>query len=146
MRRRTKIVATLGPATDNAAVIEKLILAGTDVFRINFSHGTAVDQAARATMVREVSAKVGRHIGIMGDLQGPKIRVESFKNGPIMLVEGREFLLDTAMDPNGGDEHAVGCAYRNLTHDVVSGDTLLLDDGSSCSKSRASKAPAFIAS
>ena len=129
LRRRTKIVATLGPATDNAAVVEKLILAGTDVFRINFSHGTAADQAARVTMVREVSAKVGRHIGIMGDLQGPKIRVESFKNGSIMLTEGREFVLDTAMDPNSGDEHAVGCAYRNLTQDVVSGDNLLLDDG-----------------
>jgi len=129
LRRRTKIVATLGPATDNATVIEQLIRAGADVFRINFSHGTAADQAARVAMVREVSGKVGRHIGIMGDLQGPKIRVESFKNGSIMLVEGHEFVLDTAMDPNGGDEHAVGCAYRNLTQDVVPGDALLLDDG-----------------
>ena len=129
VRRRTKIVATLGPATDNAAVIEQLILAGTDVFRINFSHGTAVDQAARVTMVREVSGKVGRHIGIMGDLQGPKIRIESFKSHFVQLTEGRPFVLDTAMDPNGGDEQAVGCAYRNLTHDVASGDTLLLDDG-----------------
>ncbi|HVY66948.1 MAG TPA: pyruvate kinase [Gammaproteobacteria bacterium] len=129
IRRRTKIVATLGPATDNAAVIEQLIRAGTDVFRINFSHGTAADQAARVAMVRDVSAKVGRHIGIMGDLQGPKIRIESFKKGPVTLSEGNEFVLDTAMDPNGGDEHAVGCAYRNLTHDVASGDTLLLDDG-----------------
>lgn len=128
-RRRTKIVATLGPATDDAAVLEQLILAGADVFRINFSHGTSADQAARVARVRQVSEKVGRHIGIMGDLQGPKIRVESFKAGPVMLVEGREFLLDTAMDPDAGDEHAVGCAYRNLTNDVESGDTLLLDDG-----------------
>jgi pyruvate kinase len=128
-RRRTKIVATLGPATDNAAVIEELILAGTDVFRINFSHGTAADQAARVSMVRDVADKVGRHIGVMGDLQGPKIRVESFKDGATVLNEGGAFVLDTAMDPNAGDENAVGCAYRNLTNDVGPGDTLLLDDG-----------------
>jgi len=129
LRRRTKIVATLGPATDDAAVVEQLILAGADVFRVNFSHGTAVDQTARVARVREVAKKLGRHIGIMGDLQGPKIRVESFKNGAVTLIEGREFLLDTAMDPDAGDEHAVGCAYRHLTADVVPGDRLLLDDG-----------------
>jgi len=128
-RRRTKIVATLGPATDDAKVIEQLILAGADAFRINFSHGTAADQAARVARVRQVSEKVGRHIGIMGDLQGPKIRIESFKAGPVTLVEGREFTLDVAMDPNAGDENAVGCAYKSLPHDVRAGDTLLLDDG-----------------
>jgi pyruvate kinase len=129
VRRRTKIVATLGPATDDAAVIEQLIVAGTDVFRINFSHGTPADQAARVSKVRAVAEKVGRHIGIMGDLQGPKIRIESFKAGPVFLTEGRAFILDTAMDPHGGDEDGVGCAYRNLVNDVESGDTLLLDDG-----------------
>ena len=129
VRRRTKIVATLGPATDDASVIEQLILAGTDVFRVNFSHGTPADQAARVARVRQVSDKVGRHIGIMGDLQGPKIRVESFKAGVVQLVEGSEFTLDVAMDPKAGDERAVGCAYRNLTKDVGPGDTLLLDDG-----------------
>jgi len=129
VRRRTKIVATLGPATDDAKVIEQLILGGADVFRVNFSHGTGADQAARVARVHQVSEKVGRHIGIMGDLQGPKIRVESFKAGSVMLVEDHEFVLDVAMDPNGGDQHAVGCAYRNLTNDVVAGDTLLLDDG-----------------
>jgi len=128
-RRRTKIVATLGPATDDPQVLEELVLAGTDVFRINFSHGTAEDQAKRVAIVRSIEQKTGRHIGIMGDLQGPKIRIESFKNGPIMLVEGAEFLLDTAMDPNGGDEHAVGVAYRNLVKDVAPGDVVLLDDG-----------------
>src|SRR5690606_15086412 len=97
--------------------------------RINFSHGTAADQAARVARVREVADKVGRHIGIMGDLQGPKIRIESFKSGSVVLTEGSQFTLDTAMDPNGGDQHSVGCAYRNLTHDVEPGDTLLLDDG-----------------
>ncbi len=75
VRRRTKIVATLGPATDDAAVMEQLMMAGTDVFRVNFSHGTAADQAARVARVRQVADKVGRHIGIMGDLQGPKIRI-----------------------------------------------------------------------
>src|SRR5262249_47853007 len=129
VRRRTKIVATLGPATDDPAVLEQLILAGTDVFRINFSHGTAADQAKRVETVRRMSEKVGRHIGIMGDLQGPKIRIESFKSGPVTLVEGAEFLLDTAMDPDAGDQHAVGVAYRNLVKDVVAGDTVLLDDG-----------------
>jgi len=128
-RRRTKIVATLGPATDDAKVIEQLILAGADVFRVNFSHGTAADQAARVARVHQVADKVGRHIGIVGDLQGPKIRIEAFKAGPIMLVEDHEFVLDVAMDPASGDQHAVGCAYRNLTNDVVAGDTLLLDDG-----------------
>ena len=129
VRRRTKIVATLGPATDDASVIEQLILAGADVFRINFSHGTPADLAVRVARVHQVAEKAGRHIGIMGDLQGPKIRIESFKPGSVMLVEGHEFVLDVAMDPNGGDQHAVGCAYRNLTNDVVAGDTLLLDDG-----------------
>jgi pyruvate kinase len=129
VRRRTKIVATLGPATDDATVIEQLILAGTDVFRVNFSHGTQAEQSARVARVHEVAEKVGRHIGIMGDLQGPKIRIESFRSGAVVLVEGHEFTLDVAMDPNAGDEHAVGCAYRNLTRDVVAGDTLLLDDG-----------------
>ncbi len=128
-RRRTKIVATLGPATDDPAVLEQLIRAGTDVFRINFSHGTSKDQAARVATVRQIADKVGRHIGIMGDLQGPKIRIESFKNGPIMLVEDAPFLLDTAMDPNGGDDHGVGVAYRNLVNDVGPGDVVLLDDG-----------------
>jgi len=129
VRRRTKIVATLGPATDEPAVLEQLMLAGTDVFRINFSHGTPADQAKRVETVRRLSDKVGRHIGIMGDLQGPKIRIESFKSGPVTLVEGAAFLLDTAMDPNGGDQNGVGVAYPNLVKDVVPGDVVLLDDG-----------------
>ena len=93
------------------------------------SAGTPEDQAKRVATVRRVSEKTGRHTGIMGDLQGPKIRIESFKNGPVTLAEGAEFLLDTAMDPNGGDEHAVGVAYRNLVKDVAQGDVVLLDDG-----------------
>jgi pyruvate kinase len=128
-RRRTKIVATLGPSTDDPVVLEQLILAGADVFRINFSHGTQADQAARAELVRRTAEKVNRHIAIMGDLQGPKIRIESFKSGPVTLIEGAPFVLDTAMDPNGGDQNGVGVAYRNLVHDVEPGDVVLLDDG-----------------
>jgi pyruvate kinase len=129
VRRRTKIVATLGPATDNPAVLKQLILAGADAFRINFSHGSAADQAARVAMVRATAESAGRHIAIMGDLQGPKIRIESFRSGGATLAEGGEFVLDTAMDPHAGDEHGVGVAYRKLVSDVGPGDVLLLDDG-----------------
>ena len=128
-RRRTKIVATLGPATDDPAVLERLLAAGADVCRINFSHGTSADQAKRVGIVRATAERVGRQIGIMGDLQGPKIRIESFKTGAVNLVADREFILDTAMDPMSGDESAVGVAYQNLVNDVQSGDVLLLDDG-----------------
>ena len=129
VRRRTKIVVTLGPSTDDPAVLEQLMVAGADVFRINFSHGTPADQAARVELVRKVAEKVGKHIGIMGDLQGPKIRIESFSSGRVILAEGAEFTLDTAMDPAAGDRYGVGVAYRNLVNDVEAGDTLLLDDG-----------------
>src|SRR5262245_10487518 len=129
VRRRTKIVSTLGPSTDDPAVLEQLIVAGADVFRINFSHGTAADQAARVETVRKVADKVGKHIGIMGDLQGPKIRIESFSSGRVILAEGGEFTLDSAMDPAAGDRYGVGMAYRNLVNDVEPGDVLLLDDG-----------------
>jgi len=128
-RRRTKIVATLGPATDEPEVLEALIDAGADVVRINFSHGSAAERRERVGAIRELSAKVGRDVGIMGDLQGPKIRVESFVDGKAVLQDGQEFLLDTDMDPQAGDDHAVGVAYGNLTQDVASGDYLLLDDG-----------------
>ena len=120
----------MGPATDDAAVIEQLILAGTDVFRVNFSHGTAADQAARVARVRQVAEKVGRHIGIMGDLQGPKIRVESFKAGPVMLVEGERV---HARRGNGPERRRR--ARRRRARTAISpttslpGDTLLLDDG-----------------
>ena len=110
-------------------MLEQLIRAGADVFRINFSHGSTADQKARVANVREIAEKTGRHIGIMGDLQGPKIRIESFKAGSITLAEGGEFVLDTAADPNGGDESCVGVAYNSLVHDVAAGDVLLLDDG-----------------
>ncbi len=128
-RRRTKIVATVGPATDDPAVLEELLAAGADCLRINFSHGDARQREMRVRLIREVSARLGRDVGIMGDLQGPKIRIESFVDGEVLLEDGAEFVLDTDMDPNGGTQDKVGVAYKSLHQDVESGDFLLLDDG-----------------
>jgi pyruvate kinase len=128
-RRRTKIVATLGPATDDPRILEELIREGVDVVRINFSHGAGAQQTERIGLVRDIAAKVGRHVGIIGDLQGPKIRVESFAAGQAVLKVGQEFTLDTAMDPKTGDDRTVGVAYDRLVTDVGAGDVLLLDDG-----------------
>jgi len=96
--KATKIVATLGPASDTVEIIAAMIEAGCDVFRLNFSHGTPEDHAGRASRVREAAARVGREVAIMGDLQGPKIRVGKFENGKAMLVAGQSFLLDAALD------------------------------------------------
>lgn len=128
-RRRTKIVATLGPATDDPGVLESVIRAGADVLRFNFSHGAAEEQKERVEQVRSIASKLGRYVGIMGDLQGPKIRIESFKKGSVVLTKGQGFLLDTALGSNDGDETSVGVAYADLIHDVGPGDVLLLDDG-----------------
>lgn len=127
--RRTKIVTTLGPATDAPGVLKALLAAGADVVRINFSHGQPEDHLARITAVRQAAAELGRDIGILGDLQGPKIRVESFANGPVELLEGAPFALDTALAKDAGTVHEVGCAYKSLPQDVKAGDTLLLNDG-----------------
>jgi len=129
MAKRTKIVATLGPATDRPGVLDRLLRAGVDVVRINFSHGTLADRQQRVRDVREAAARVGRDIGILGDLQGPKIRVERFADGPVELVEGAAFALDAALAADAGDEHAVGIAYKTLPQDVSPGDVLLLNDG-----------------
>ena len=128
-RRRTKIVATLGPATDEPDVLESLIRAGADVLRFNFSHGAAEDQRERVEQVRSIASKLGRYVGIMGDLQGPKIRIESFKEGSAVLEPGQVFLLDTSLGSDDGDETCVGVAYPDLIEDVGPGDVLLLDDG-----------------
>ncbi|MGD2167025.1 MAG: pyruvate kinase [Gammaproteobacteria bacterium] len=128
-RRRTKIVATVGPATDDPTVLAELIRAGADCLRINFSHGNAQDRETRVRRIRDVSAGLGHDVGIMGDLQGPKIRIESFVDGEIELEDGAEFVLDTDMEPGGGNQHAVGVAYKSLHRDVSPGDFLLLDDG-----------------
>jgi pyruvate kinase len=128
-RRRTKIVATLGPSTDSADTLVSLFMAGVDVVRVNFSHGSAEGQIERIERVRRIAAEVGRNIGIIGDLQGPKIRIESFVDGKTTLAKGAQFTLDTGMDPARGTDEAVGVAYPDLVNDVEPGDTLLLNDG-----------------
>lgn len=127
--RRTKIIATLGPATDNAADLQRIIAAGVDVVRLNFSHGTAEQHAGRVKLVRECAAAAGKEIAIMADMQGPKIRIARFKNTKIELAAGATFILDATLANDAGDEQHVGIDYKNLPRDVRVHDTLLLDDG-----------------
>ncbi|MCL7928432.1 pyruvate kinase [Halomonas llamarensis] len=127
--RRTKIVATLGPASDREGVLEAMLAAGVDVVRLNFSHGTPEDHRRRLNSVREIAAKLGRSVAALGDLQGPKIRVARFKDGAVTLKEGQPFILDMAMDGEAGNAEHVGCDYKTLASDVVEGDRLLLDGG-----------------
>lgn len=127
--RRTKIVATLGPASDNVEILSQMIKQGVDVVRINFSHGEPKEQEARINMVRETAKKMRKEVSILADLQGPKIRISKFKNRQVTLVRGQAFILDAAMPSDAGDEKAVGIDYKQLPGDVYSGDTLLLDDG-----------------
>ena len=129
MLKRTKIVATLGPATDKPKVLEAMINAGVDVARINFSHGTEEEQRRRTQMLREAARACGREIGIMGDLQGPKIRIRRFRDGAVMLEPGAAFFLDSAFDGDSGDINGVSVAYDDLHKDVAEGDMLLLNDG-----------------
>ena len=128
MTRGTKIVATLGPATSDPEVLERLIRAGVDVVRLNFSHGKAQDHIDRANLVRTISEKVGRTVALMADLQGPKIRVGKFVDGKVQLVKGERFVLDAGRT-EPGDIHGVGLDYKELPRDVKPGDTLLLNDG-----------------
>ena len=127
MLRSTKIVATLGPASSDPAVLEHMIRAGVDVVRLNFSHGTADDHLARASLVKEIARKTGRTVAIMCDLQGPKIRVGKFKNGMINLQKGQNFVLDAGCEL--GDGERAGLDYKELPRDVGTGSVLLLDDG-----------------
>ena len=127
--RRTKIIATTGPATDKPGVLEKLFQEGTDVFRLNYSHQTHKHHTERTHQIRELSRKYKRAVGIIGDLQGPKIRIEHFNNGKAVLREGSTFTIDTELAPDAGNERHVGVSYKNLPRDVRSGDTLLIDDG-----------------
>ena len=128
MTRATKIVATLGPASSSPEVLERLIRAGVDVVRLNFSHGTAQDHIDRATLVRDVARRVGKEVAIMADLQGPKIRVGKFEGGKTMLELGQSFILDGATSELGTNER-VGLDYKELPRDLRPGDTLLLNDG-----------------
>lgn len=129
MLKRTKIVATLGPATDEAGVLEQLISSGVNTVRLNFSHGSADDHRQRASQVREISQRLNIPVAILGDLQGPKIRIARFKDGPIQLAVGDQFTLDSELDTNAGNQQQVGLDYKDLPADSAPGDLLLLDDG-----------------
>ncbi|HXM81442.1 MAG TPA: pyruvate kinase [Burkholderiales bacterium] len=127
MPRSTKIVATLGPASSESVVLERMIRAGVDVVRLNFSHGTAADHEQRAALVKSIASKTGRTVAIMCDLQGPKIRVGRFKDGKVTLEKGQRFVLDAACEL--GDSERAGLDYKELPRDVEPGAVLLLDDG-----------------
>ena len=127
MQRSTKIVATLGPASSDRDVLMRMIAGGVDVVRMNFSHGTREEHLARAELVRDVARSLERTVGIMCDLQGPKIRIGKFETGRITLNKGDTFTLDA--DCAIGDQHQVGLDYKELPRDVASGAVLLLDDG-----------------
>ncbi|MEI8599749.1 pyruvate kinase [Shewanella sp. PP-Sp27a-2] len=130
MFRRTKIVTTLGPATDRDDNLRRIIAAGANVVRLNFSHGSAEDHLKRATQAREIAKELGVHVAILGDLQGPKIRVSTFKdNKKVQLVLGQAYVLDAELAKGEGDETQVGIDYKQLPDDVTVGDILMLDDG-----------------
>jgi pyruvate kinase len=129
MRRHTKIIATLGPSTDSPESMEAIILAGVNLVRLNFSHGEHAEHKKRIDLVRDTAKKLGRVIGVLADLQGPKIRIAKFKTGKIQLKSGDIFNLDATLDDNVGDEQVVGIDYKKLPMDVLVGDILLLDDG-----------------
>lgn len=128
-QRRTKIIATLGPASETPETLEEMIREGMDVARINFSHGTPDEHRERVTRVRAASARVGREIGVLGDLQGPKIRIGRFAKGSVTLNEGDQITLDPDHDPNGGTAKVIALSYRELASDVDPGDVLSLADG-----------------
>lgn len=127
--RRTKIIATLGPATDDPKVMETLICEGLDLVRLNFSHGSHEEHKKRIELVRKTSEACDRVVGILADLQGPKIRVANFKDGKVMLEVGADFTLDASLDDAAGTQKSVGIDYKELPEDVVPKDILLLDDG-----------------
>ncbi|MEM8845253.1 MAG: pyruvate kinase [Pseudomonadota bacterium] len=129
MHRRTKIIATLGPATDDEMVISDLIDAGIDLVRLNFSHGNMEEHKRRVEMVRRISESKHYNVGILGDLQGAKLRIGRFKQDKINLNVGDKFNLDAELDLEEGSQKVVGFTYKGLINDVIPGDTLLLDDG-----------------
>ena len=129
MLRRTKIVATLGPSTNDAEAIEALLKAGANVVRMNFSHGSAEDHIERARLVRKVSKRLSLNVAILGDLQGPKIRVSRFQQGKINLEQDQTFVLDADLAVDAGNQEQVGIDYKELPQDCQVDDILLLDDG-----------------
>ena len=127
--RRTKIIATMGPATDKPGMLENMVEAGVDLFRINYSHQTHLEHRERARALKEISAGHGLEVGLIADLQGPKIRLKRFKDGAILLHDGDEFTLDPSLPDTAGNDKQVGVTYRALAQDVNPGDILLIDDG-----------------
>ncbi len=129
MRKRTKIVATLGPASDDMKTLREMIDAGLDVARLNFSHGNEADHRARAEALRSAAAASDRDVGLMGDLQGPKIRIKRFEHGSVVLADGDAFFLDSTLGLEDGNQEGVGVALESLHEDLSGGDVLLLNDG-----------------
>ncbi|TLS66655.1 pyruvate kinase [Mariprofundus erugo] len=127
--RRTKIVATLGPASESPAVLDKLVGAGVNVVRLNFSHGTPEEHQQRAENVRAAARKHGVVVGILADMQGPKIRIGKYVNGKTYLEPGQKYIIDADLDLNAGNDERVGITYKELITDVKPGDRLLLNDG-----------------
>jgi pyruvate kinase len=127
--RRTKIIATLGPATDAPGMLERILVEGVDVVRLNLSHGVGADHKQRAAAVRDTATRLGREVGVLADLQGPKIRIERFASGPVYLEPNQPFTLDCRPDAPDGDATHVGVSYHDLWRDVRPGDVLMLDDG-----------------
>ena len=129
VNRRTKIVATIGPGSESDDMIAKLISAGVNVFRLNFSHGTSANHAAVARRIRKQAGIAGQYVGILADLQGPKIRISTFRNDSVELSAGDRFRLDLDLEEGEGDIRGIGLDYKELCNSVEHGDTLLLDDG-----------------
>ena len=125
--RQTKIVATLGPASSTEEMLRKLIKAGVDVFRLNFSHGTHKDHQERVTMIRTIEADIGKPLGIIADMQGPKLRVGQFKDGEVKLKKGMKIRLD--LDETLGDETRVNLPHPEVIKVLEQGDVVLFDDG-----------------
>ena len=129
MQKRTKIVATLGPSSDRKKTLRKMIEAGMDVARLNFSHGEADEHRDRARKLRKIAAECGRDIALLGDLQGPKIRVQRFKDRSVELQDGNSFFLDSTLGFEDGTIEGVGVALQTIHDDVTPKDILLLNDG-----------------
>ncbi len=127
--RRTKIVATIGPASESLEMLDRLVAAGVNVVRLNFSHGTLEEHKQRAHNVRAAAKKHGVYVGILADMQGPKIRVGKYKKGKTILEPGQKYIIDGALDLDDGDDERVGITYKELVGDVEPGARLLLNDG-----------------
>ena len=127
--RHTKIIATLGPATDSEKAMSELMDAGIDLVRLNFSHGSFAENVWRIKTLRKLSKKKNYEVGILGDLQGAKIRIGTFKDKTVQLNEGEKFCIDTQLPLAQGDQDVVGITYKDMVNDVTAGDTLLVDDG-----------------